>query len=178
MKSLRWILLLVLSVTTIVFWVSYYHRTPSSTVSGVETRRKAIQDEVSNRCEVAKVKRHLFSEKYPNSNELSRRNNPEKMDLDQVKVAERNCEDAKTLLDPPLPISIYEKNVQKKCVELEKKKESFDRRFPTEESQRDNDVVLQSKEWNELMSWTQACDEAKEELKEIQEKTPHSKAGT
>lgn len=78
----------------------------------------------------------------------------------------RHQQAAQVDFDQPLSIEQLQKEADEACQELEKRKLAFDKRFPTEQSKSNNDEVLNSPEWRELMGWIEGCDQAEAQVEE------------
>lgn len=72
--------------------------------------------------------------------------------------------------DKPLPLATLVQEAQEACAEFDKRQVAFEKRFPTKKSKRNNDEVLNSEEWHELVRWQQACDEAEVEVEEAKKR--------
>jgi hypothetical protein len=68
--------------------------------------------------------------------------------------------------DKPVPLATLEREAQETCAEFHKRQADFERRFPTKDSKKSNDEVLNSAEWKELVRWQEGCDQAKAQMEE------------
>jgi len=65
-----------------------------------------------------------------------------------------------------------------KCHEADRWRAQVEKKYPDSANEKKNDEALKSREWERSMSWSQACDDAKEQLAEAiiaaSEPTPKS----
>ena len=115
MTAQRWVALFLIVGGVCTAWVISAHHHPLSSPTGVriESRKRAITDEVQSTCREAKSKLTFFRSKYPKSIEASKQAEPEKTEWRALKAAQRDCEAAQALLDPPLPLKIYKQDKEK-----------------------------------------------------------------
>lgn len=174
MKKIRWALVLA-GVAAIGGMISgiYYHHDRNG--DDYAERKAFIERDVLRKCSIAKERLLAFRTRFPRSTDVTKTKAPEKIEWESVQSAQRDCQAIQTLLDSPLPIESYQRDAEKACGELKKRQESFNQRFPTEESQKDNDAILSSPEWKAMMEWRQACDTARADLDEAKERFDHEK---
>ena len=176
MKKFRWALTLA-GVVAIGGLIARYYHSERNTDDYLD-RRAFIEQDAQKKCSIAENRARAFKKRFPKSSNDTKTKDPEKTEWESVQSARRDCQSIQALLDSPLPIETYERDVERACGELKKRQDAFERRFPTEESQENNDVVLSSQEWKAMVEWEQACDTARADLDEAKAQLDHEKRPT
>lgn len=171
--------IVLVTALLVVFGMMYFRKKKAMVDATPPPPIEQLQREADEACKELEKRQLAFDQRFPTEKSQSEievvLSSQEWFELQRWT---EGCNQAAALVkesqidfDRPVPLEILEREVALVCEELNKRQIAFNRRFPTERSRSDNDAVLKSPEWQELMRWTEGCDQAEAQVEEARART-------